>query len=278
MGLELNPMKWSVCGQSLGELAFGSKGSSETTPTNLMTPEQLAKLKELLAQLQVGGSAGSAYGGQLTADPNAVQGASLAALEQSAMNAVTPGSEGDVSTKTLTEIMNAGPADIQASVVDPTMQNFIQEILPAISGRFSGMSGFGSDKMLQEGIAAGNVATGIASERAKALDTMQGRKIAAASALPTAQGGWLQNILNMQAGGGVAQATAQAPLTNTYNEFLRQQQLKQQLKQQDIDNILAALGLKSKENITTVTPGTTGLVQGFAQGVGSGLGKKLGGG
>ena len=132
MGLELNPMKWSVGGQSLGELAFGSKGSSETTPTNLMTPEQLAKLKELLAQLQVGGSAGSAYGGQLTADPNAVQGASLAALEQSAMNAVTPGSEGDVSTKTLTEIMNAGPADIQASVVDPTMQNFIQKKIPHI--------------------------------------------------------------------------------------------------------------------------------------------------
>ena len=274
MGFSLNPMDWSVGGQSPGELIFGSKGEAKTTEAGLLSPEQQAKLKELLAQLQVGGSSSPAYSGQLTADPNAVQGASLAALEQSAMNAVTPGGTGDVSSKALTEVMNAGPKDIQASVVDPTMQDFIQKILPAISGRFSGMSGFGSDKMLQEGIAAGNVATTVSAARADALDAQQNRKMQAAGLLPQVQGGWLQNILNMQTGGGVAQATAQAPLTNTYQEFLRQQQA----KQQNLDNILAALGLKSKENITTVTPGTTGLVQGVAGGIGQGIGKSLSGG
>lgn len=262
----------------LGDLFFGTPSKAETTSASTMTAEQDKKLKELLAQLNVTGSPASApYTGDLTAAPNAAQGASLAALEQAAMNAITPGGPNDVATRGLTEVINAKPQDItdyiQSTVVDPTMQNFIQQILPAISGRFSGMSGFGSDRILQEGIAAGNVATGIASARGTAAQTalqeQQKNKIAAALGLPSTQSSLIDNILKIQSGGAAGQAVAQQPLTNAYLEFQRQQQA----QQANLDTILQSLGLRAKENITTVTPGTSGLVQGlaggFAQGVGS---------
>ena len=257
---------WGLAASALiGALAGGGDSpSSNTSSAPTMTPEQIAKLNELLASLQVGGSAGDAYNKPLVADQNTLQGASLSALEQLALNAVNPNGQNDVASNALKDIINAGPTDVNASVVDPTMQDFIQRVLPAISGRFSGMSGFGSDKMLQEGIASGNVATAIAKARADALQQQQANKMQAASLLPSTQGGAIQNLLALQGAGGVAQATAQQPLTANYEEFKRQQAM----KQQNLDNILQALGLKSTENITTVNPGTPSFLSSAAPGIG----------
>ena len=261
------PVGWGLAASAaIGAIAGGKghKASSDTTQAPIMTPEQEAKLKELLASLQVGGTSGSAYNAPLVANQNAIQGASLSALEQSALNAVNANGQNDVASSALKDIINAGPADVNASVVDPTMQDFIQRVLPAINGRFNGMSGFGSDKILQEGIASGNVATAIAKARADALQQQQANKMQAASLLPATQGGAIQNLLALQGAGGVAQAAAQRPLTANYEEFKRQQAL----KQQNLDNILQALGLKSVENITTVNPGSQSFLSSAAPSIG----------
>lgn len=246
--------------QSLQDVLTGTPSSAQTSSRSLLTPEQEAMLQALLKQLNPAGNPVP------VAPQNSAQTASLAALEQASMNQVTPGGQNDISSKALTDIMNAGPSDVNASVVNPTMQDFIQKVLPAISGRFSGMSGFGSDRMLQEALATGNATTSIAKARADALDTMQGRKIQAALGLPQVQGGFLQNILNTQAGGNAAQTAIAA-------EFDRQQKA----KQANLDTILQALGIKGKENITTVLPGTPGLLSGGGGGaIGGAIGKIAG--
>ena len=71
--------------------------------------------------------------------------------------------------------------------------------------------------------------------------------------------------MDILAGGDSLQATAQRPLDASYKEFLRQQQG----GQFNIDALLKALDLKSKENVVSVLPGSAGFLQGAAGGAGA---------
>lgn len=263
-----------------GDFMFGKDSSANTSQYGTLTPEQQAALKKLLEGLG-SGAGGEAYGGPLVADQNKVQGASLSAMEQYAMNSVGEGSAYGKSSKAYEDIMNQKPQDLtdyfQKSIVDPAMQNFSQNIMPELTRRFKGNAGYGSDRIMQEGIAAGNTATGVASAMSEAsrqaLSEQQRNKLAAAQGLTGTRSAQLTDLLGIQQGGANARAQDQLSVTANYQEFQRQQAEKNQRIQQ----LLAALGIKGVENVTTVTPGQPGFLQGISSGIGSGLGQAAGG-
>jgi hypothetical protein len=264
----------------LENLLVGTPASSSTSSAPLMTPEQQAALKKLLEQLQAGNGSDT-YQAPLTANQNNLQGQSLTAMEQYAQNAVAPNNNYETAGKALTDVANATPQDLttyyQKSIVDPATQAFQQNIMPELTRRFSGNAGYGSDRILQEGIAAGNATTSISKAMADAsltsLQEQQRNKIVAAQGLTALQSGRLNDLLGLQTGGANQRAQDQMPLSAAYTEFQRQEEQ----KKQRIADLLAALGQRANENITTVLPGSTGIIQGAANGLGQALGKKLGG-
>ena len=261
---------------SLTSDIFGSQPSVQSSQQSDMNPQQLALLQQLLSGLNTGGTSATTapYTGQLTAAANPVQGTSLAAMEQAALTAAQPGGTNAASATALTGVMNQKPQDItsyiQKAIVDPTMQAFNQQIMPAIDQRFAGQSGFGSDKAIQEGIAAGNAATGIGSAAStaamNALQNQQQNTISAAESLTSTNTANTNQAISLNTAGNAAQTAAQAPLTTQYNAYLNTQQQ----QQQNIQNILSALGLQSFTNVNTVVPGQSGLLQGLAGNAGIG--------
>lgn len=248
-----------------------------------LNPQQQASLQALLGQMGTGQA--PAYGGQLSAPTNALQGTSLAAMEQAALGAATPtaggygmGGTSGASAAALTDVMNQQPQDLtsyfQSTIVDPAMQAYQQQVLPQLQRQFSGISGFGSDKQTAEGIAAGNLATGIASAMGtasqNALQQQQANKIAAAQGLSGVGATDINNLLNLQAGGGAAQAVAQQPLTAQYNAY----QAQQAQQSQNINQLLQALGIQTQTPV--VQAGSPGLFGGSGgSAIGSIVGKFL---
>ena len=233
-----------------------------------LDPQQQQLLNQLISQIS---KPVEGYTGALTAPINPLQQSSLAAMEQAAMNAASPTSGTATSTDALKGILNAQPQDLTSyfkqAFVDPAMQTFNQDIMPALEGKFKGLAGYGSDFATAAGRAASDTMTGIGASEAdaiqKALQAQTQNKIGAATALSGVTGADTTNLLNLQAGGGVAQATEQAPLLAAYNEFQR----KQAAGQANIQDILKALGVQTQTPV--VVPGTAGFLQGAAGGVGA---------
>jgi hypothetical protein len=146
-------------------------------------------------------------------------------------------------------------------------REFKANVLPEITRRFSGQSGFGSDRAAAESNASG----ALARELARAYESYQGTRMQAALGLAGMDTSNIQDILGVQQGSAAARLQDQLPLNAQYSEFQRQQQA----RQMSIENLLKALGVQGVENIATVTPGTAGGIQSFLGGFGSGLGQYL---
>lgn len=267
----------------LGNMLTGTSPQANVGQYGLLSPEQQKALDQLLAQLTGGASPlTQQYGGQLTAPQNLAQMASLTALENASQAMVpgAPGSPTDTSASALKDVIQAGPQDLtdyfQKSIAAPLMQQFTQQVMPATEGRFAGQGVYGSDFMKQQGIDVGNLGTAMSSALSdavtKSLQAQQANKIQAALGLSNVGATGINDILGIQAGAGTAQQFAQSPLTAAYQQFLQGQQG----QQANINAILNALGIKTKETIATVTPGTSGLMGGIGQGLGTGLGIGIG--
>lgn len=266
---------------------FGSTPSAQTSQQPTMTDEQKALLSQMIQQLMAGPMTTSAattpYTGSFTQPLTDLQKTSLAALEQDVMNRVSGTSSSDVGRKALEGIVSSGGSPVNFddvftnSVEQPLLYDFTNKVLPALQSTFAGNAAFGSDKAKQREILTKNLTDTLVSERSKmAYQTNSdaiNRMIQAAGMLPAADQANTTAILSALAGGSVEQQTGQNELLSQYNEFLRQQQA----KATDIQQILQALGLRSFENVTTVTPGSSGLLGGIAQGFGGALGQAAGG-
>lgn len=264
-----------------GDALSGSKSSSETTPTVTMSPEQQALLKKLLAELSGGGpltekSTATPYTGSFAAPLSSLQNTSLAALEQAAMNQVSGGDPTiKAAAKAVQDATSGEPVDINsyfdASVANPTIKQFQDRIIPDLTKRFSGNAAWGSDRMLAERQATEDLGKTLASSRStmsyQALSDAKNRALTAASFAPAIAGAPTDILTKTLTAGAVPQQTVQTDLAGQYAEFVRQQQG----KTEKMNQILSALGLKPFENITTVTPGQPGFLQGAASGVGSAL-------
>lgn len=238
------------------EFLSGTPASTETFQFDLLTPQQQQALTDMLTQLQ--GNTVAPYQGQLTADQNAAQNLSLTALEQAAMRLVSPeaGSERTSAATTLQDIMGRSAE----GVFNPLTEEFKSQVIPELTRRFGGQSGFSSDRVAAETGAAGVLAR----EMAKAYENYQGTRLQAALGLAGLDTQNIQNILGVQQGAAAAREQEQAPLTAQYQEFLRQQEQ----RQASIDNILKALGIQTQENVVAVTPGTSGFLGGAVGGLG----------
>ena len=266
---------------SIGDALFGSSPEVNTQTLPTMSPEQLKALNDLIAMLTGGENPlTQGYGGQLTAEQNAAQRASLTALEQAALKAASGEGYTKQAATSLQDILKERPEDLtqyyQQAIAAPMEAEFTGSILPELTRRFAGQSGFSSDRIAAEGKAA----EGLTREMNRALSEavlsgqrdLKGRQLSAAGALAGIPGMELQNILGIQAGGAAAREQEQIPLTAQYAEF--QRRLAGQ--QMSIEDILRALGLQTKENIVSVTPGSSGILPSFLGGVGQGAGQALG--
>lgn len=278
---------------------FGSKSKATTSQQPTLLPSQRSLLEALLQELTYPGRANSdllgnaGFGGEpyskpLVADISKQQGSSLAALEQLSINAAQPQEAPydqaaiDAMMKALSGNSIATDEYIKTNVEDPATRYFTEELLPNLTRRFSGSNAFGSDRMKAEKNAIRDLSQTVtqtsADIRYKASQDALSNALQALGIIPALttaksnaqaqQAATIEGILNAQ---GLIQGTEQAKLTADYQDFLRTQTD----KQAKLRAMLELLGIKGFENITTVTPGQSGLLGGLVQGAGAGLAKGL---
>lgn len=263
---------------SASDFLFGSGTKTRVNPYPTVTPEQAAAYSELLSSLSGGGGGATPYPGALGVDLSNLEKTSLSGLEQYAMDLVSGGAGQtlDKSNQALGDILSSGPADIEdyfsKVVQEPLLRNFEEDVLPRIGRRFAPNDFYSSDRVRSEDLARRELGTSLATSRAdvafKARQDAIQNKLAALGLAPGiagARGALLGQTLE------AGKVPREAALTNqalSYDEFIRQQQE----KQDKIKALIAALGIPQFENIGVSKGGSTGILSGLASGVGSFLG------
>lgn len=233
---------------------FGGSSDVDYKQMDLWSPGQKRIFENLEALLGSGdllqGNMGGPYG------------ASLTALEQWAQTvfgggAVTPA--GEQAQTSLVDLMTMGPQNIDEyftqTVENPLLESFTEDIRPAINRAYA-PSGFWSSQRVS------------ADQRASEdlLDALtRGRTEMAYQARESD----LNRILQAA---GVGTGTEQG----TVGQLMQLGGMGNQLQQFQTQAMLSALGLRPFENIATVTPGSTGLLQSMLGPAMSGLGQGLG--
>lgn len=276
----------------IADSIFGKDPEVQNQQLPTLTPAQRALLDNLIAgsrsnpDIAAVNRGTQPYKGQLAPDLSGLEKTSLAALEQLAMNAASPGGDSTLQAArgaveraaTGDEAFNMEEFDrfFGESVAAPMLDMFKREVLPELTRRFSGNAAFGSDRREQELLATQDLGKTLTSERAgaafKTKEAAKDRALTAAGIAPSLTGAQTQQLLSLLAGGGVEREAEGAKLSAAYNEFLRQEESKTKA----FDRALATLGIRPFENVTTVDPGQPGLLQSLAPGVGMGLGSQLG--
>src|SRR3990172_903963 len=242
-----------------------------------MTPEQQATLTALLGELGAK-DAGAPFGGQLTTGLSDLEGLSLEALEQKIMQRAS-GAGVDAEAETaLQQMLKTGGAPVnfedffQKSIRDPAVQDFTEMILPEITRRYGSSGAFGSDRMTAEQQATQRLNKELVGARSglayQTQSDAQERILKAIGLAPGLEAGSADTLLKLMTGTSLPRTVEQTRLTAEYGEFQRQQEEKARRVQQ----ILAALGLKTTENIPLRTQATEGwlgpAITAFAGGAG----------
>lgn len=267
----------------LFETIFGSEPEAKTTQQPVLTDLQRSAMDQLISQILSSGKitpegAYKPYEGQFTAGMSGLQNSSLAALEALAMKQV----EGaGTAQKALTGVVESGgnPVDVSkvfdTNVAQPMMYDFTNKILPQLNAHFAGNAAFGSDKKKQTEILTKNFSDSLVNARAKmefdSMNQANQNLMTAANALPGVNNQAITSIMQALSGGAVPQATAQNELTAKYQDWLRGQTA----SQANVQALLAAIGLPAFQNITTVTPGTQGLLGAMLSGSGGDIAKLM---
>lgn len=269
----------------VGDFLFGEDSSVTNQQLPTLTPEQKAFLDRLLPLIE--GRLGS--GGESTnTELLSLEGLSNLVNQASGL----PGGSGVQSQATgtaskgltaLDQILEAGPQDIdaffKASVQDPLLEAFSEDILPAIQTRFAPQF-FGGERRESEARAREDLVDTLARERTKfgfeSREAQEERRLRGAAAAPSVAGGAAavpfagqaarQGAVLPTVSAGVAQGGA--PDQRRLDEMNRR-----------IREALAAIGLPAFENVTTVDQGSAGLIPGLATGLAgnAGFGAALGG-
>lgn len=266
-------------GETISDVLFGTGPQALITEKGLQTPEQQALLKKLLEQLG-GGDGVTPYKGKLTAGLGDLEGLSLEALEQKILQSVQGTGVGAETEKALIDMLKTGGAPVdfekyyQDVIKDPAIRDFTENVLPELTRRFGSSGAFGSDRKEAEQKATeglGRTLVGARSELAyKTGGDAKNRILQALGLSPGIQTGGVDALMKMMEGAGLPRKIEQAGFTADYGEFQRQQGD----KNKRIEQILAALGIKTKENIPQNLPGTSGWVGGAISG---GMGTNKGG-
>lgn len=237
---------------AVGDFLFGSKPKVSTQSLGTLTPEQEQLFREFLGQLEV------------TPSTAGLERTSLAGLEQQAMNLVGGGPSGAETTadQTLQRQLTQGPAEFdaffQSAIQDPLVRQFNEEILPQISRKFAPSGFFSSERLRADDRAREDLIQNLVSARAAtgfdAFQQAQQNQLTALGLVPGLEGLRFDELEQLEALFGVGSGTGS----------------------QRLGLMLAALGIPMKENIATVSPGSSGFLGGIAGGIGEGLGDLLG--
>jgi hypothetical protein len=258
-----------------------------------LTPEQMALLRQLTSGMASNPDLANTisgrqqeYTGRFAPETSRLENLSLAALEQQAMNAVGGGTEDPMMTEARGQVGRAMSPDVdmegfntmfRGGVQDPMLRAFREEVLPDITSRFSGTTAYGSDRRVAEERAVGRLGDSLSSSRADMLfKTSEGakdRSLRAAELTPRfttdVTNSRTSQLMSMLAAGGVPRQAEDTRLTREYAEFVR----RQGERGKSVEMALALLGLSPMENISTVTPGSPGLLTSAAQGAGAAFGR-----
>lgn len=262
---------------------FGSDPQATTSTTPTLLPQQQDALTEAINAILGKGNltasgAYTKYGGSYTAPTSNLENLSLSALEQRTINEATggPGST-RANQMELDKIIKSGgsPVDINdyftKTVEEPTLKSFSDKILPALQSTFSGSAAFGSDKLRQQQLLTNDLTKNLSSARAGVAYQSQNdalNRVMQALGLSTgASSAATGNLTASLGAGSVPRSVVQNDLTAQYQEFLRGQGA----GTNDIQQLLALLGVKPFTSSTVVTPGSQGLVGGLAGAVTQGL-------
>lgn len=200
---------------------------------------------------------------------SAAEEGTVGGLEQILGQVLSGENVSQVAGGTLTDILTRDATDIdeffETNVADPLFQQFEEDILPGIEGRFGGQF-FGGERRETEARAREDLIDALA--RGRADVALRGREFDTASQL--------------QAAGlapGVGRAPSELLLALQGGLSLPRGIKKEQLAAQSerLRQILAALNVKEFENIAAGVPGQTGLLPGLFSGFGSGFAEGLGG-
>lgn len=235
-----------------------------------MTPEQQALLSKLIAEFSPDVAEASDIG---KFDPNAaspfgaplsnLQNLSLTALENLSQEMGSTGTYQAAEAALQNQLKTGGKQDItdvfQNSVVNPYLKKFTDVTLPGVTGNFAGTGAYGSDKMKQQNLALRDLNESVLSAGSRlafdAGDAANKNILQALGLVPTVTGAKLQDNISLLNAGAVPQATRQRQI-DTALAYLDSQN---QAKNQKLSAMLAALGLKPFENITTVKGGSSGI-------------------
>jgi len=252
---------------SLGSWIFGNDPKAWVQSLPTMSPEQQATLNRLLKEFNVGDTlegGGQPFGGQLTAGVSDLEGLSLEALEQKILQRATGEGAGAEAETALTKMLQTGGAPVnfedffQKAIRDPAVQDFTEMILPEITRRFGSSGAFGSDRVAAEQQATQRLNKELVGARSglayQTQSDAQERILKAIGLTPGVETADTENLLKLMAGGALPREIEQARLTAEYGEFQRQQDE----KARRLNQVLAALGLKTTENIPLRTEATSG--------------------
>lgn len=258
---------------SLSDTILGTSPGVTTSQNPLLTPQQQAALGSVIGELMQGGTTSTGayrpYQGQFTAPLSGLQSASLSALEQKTMNEVTgaPGST-TATMQALDALIKSGGSPVNIndyftkSVEEPMLYDFQNKVLPMLQSSFAGSSAFGSDKLKQQRLLTNDLTKNLTSSRANMAYQSQSdalnRMLTAAGIMPQLTNAFTTGQTAAMSAGAVPQQTQQAQLTAQYQDFLRGQTAAQNQVQQ----LMAALGMSTFQPSTAVTPGSKGLVSG----------------
>ncbi|MCI0418695.1 MAG: hypothetical protein L0312_05650 [Acidobacteria bacterium] len=262
---------------SIGSFLFGKDPKAQISTLGLQTPEQEALLKQLISRLGQGEGV-TPFTGEQVAPLGELEGLSLEALEQKILQRVQgTGAEAEAQTA-LGRVLRTGGAPVdfedyfQRSVRDPAVQEFRELILPELTRRYGSSGAFGSDRKLAEDRATEGLTRSLAGARSELAFRTQSdaanRLVQALQLAPGVERSSVESLLNLMQGAALPRSIEQARLTAEYTEFQRQQAQ----KQERINQILAALGLKTKENIPQQLPATPGFIGPFLTSFASGAG------
>lgn len=194
------------------------------------------------------------FGGALPGG-GAVESLSLQGLEDFVNSLVTGQGEGAQGTRaaqsSLQDILSLGPRDIDEffteSVEAPALEAFTERVQPAIGRRFGGENFFGSERRRADERASEDLIDALTQSRASTAFTERGadiqRQLQAAGLIPGLEAPAQFGAAIGAA--GAARAPEERAVQFDFQKFLTDQKL----KSQRVDQILAALGLDTVENI-----------------------------
>lgn len=276
----------------LKEFFLGEEPKAKTSKEWLITGKQKELLKELSTNL------GSGYLTEGPVSPDV--GASLGAMEEWAKNvyAQPPGEQtrpnltsdtGRAGTDAIQDVIGRGPQNFdnyfKDAVEKPLFETFREDIAPGIQRKYAPSGFYSSERLESERRAEEDLIDALTQGRASmAYQTYSddlNRKLTGGQALKSLdlqENIGAEELLNQ--GKSLGQADRQLAAEQLYRNFGLQRDIyteNQRRKEHEANLMLAALGVRPFENITTVSGGSTGLLPGLLQAGGTAVGAIYGG-